>query len=485
MSDGMPDEPVAGLIRGDPVLVAPDTTIREAARRIGDAGASAAVVALAPGSYGTLTDGDLRTRVVAAGLSVDEPVSAAMSAPAHTCGADRPAGDALLEMLDHGLRHLPVLSAAGKVIGVIEEADLIAVRTRTSLHLRQRIAGARNDGELVTAAAALEPMVISLHDARVAPANVMAAYSVCVDAIVRRLLELAIERSHGLQADFALLVLGSQARREALPGSDVDTAIVWFGDETEAGADDAEEGETRAALLELARQVLAGMRACGLRADEHGVTADSPPFVRSLSSWQRVARSWMSDPTQEKALILSSVLVDSRPVWGVHTGTPVSDSFRLAADHPLLLRMLARFALSHRPPTRRLRGLVLERGGRIDLKQDALVPILDLARWGAMSAGIALASTPERLRAAADAGTLPRDDAATLLDAFDLICDLRLRHQVQQLRAGRAPDDLIDPGEYSGLMRIQLRHALRAIGTIQRRVAAELATAVGPRDAAS
>ena len=95
--------------------------------------------------------------------------------------------------------------------------------------------------------------------------------------------------------------------------------------------------------------------------------------MRSLESWQRLARSWIAEPTQEKALILSSLLVDSRPVWGVHTGTPVADTFRLAPSSPALLRMLARFALSHRPPTGFFRGLVVEHSGehrgRLDLKQ--------------------------------------------------------------------------------------------------------------------
>jgi CBS domain-containing protein len=142
--------------------------------------------------------------------------------------------------------------------------------------------------------------------------------------------------------------------------------------------------------------------------------------------------------------------------------------------------MLARFALSHRPATRRFRGLVLEHGGdhpgTLDLKQGGLVPILDLARWGAMSAGVTTATTPERLRAAAEAGTLAPTDAHTLRDAFELINNLRLEHQVAQIRAGRQPDDFIDPDELSALMRVQLRQAFRAVAGIQKRVATELDT---------
>jgi CBS domain-containing protein len=468
------DEPVGSLVRGEPVVCGPDTSIRRAAQLMSAGPGTAVVIELGAGGFGILTDRDLRTKVVAAGMSVDDPVTAAMSAPAYTCTADRRAGEVLAEMFDRGLRHFPVVSPTGQIVGVVEDTDLVALRTRSSFYLRNRIATARSDEELVTVSRELRPMVVALHDARVAAANVMSVYAVCVDALTRRLLGLALDRRGGMDVEFAWLALGSQARREPLPSSDVDSAIVWF----HSGA--GNEEQTRSPLLELAREVIGGLRACGLHTDANGVNADAAPFVRSVASWQQVAQSWMSDPTQEKALILSSVIVDSRPVWGVHTGTPVADTFRLAASYPRLLRMLARFALSHRPATRRFRGLVLEHGGdhpgTLDLKQGGLVPILDLARWGAMSAGVTTATTPERLRAAAEAGTLAPTDAHTLQDAFELINNLRLEHQVAQIRAGRQPDDFIDPDELSALMRVQLRQAFRAVAAIQKRVATELDT---------
>jgi CBS domain-containing protein len=468
------DETVGSLVRGEPAVCGPDTSIREAARLMSAGPGTAVVIDLGPHGFGILTDRDLRTKVVAGGMSGAEPVTAAMSAPAYTCTADRRAGEVLAEMFDRGLRHFPVISPTGQIVGVVEDTDLVALRTRSSFYLRNRLATARSDEELVAVSRELRPMVVSLHDARVAAANVMAVYAVCVDALTRRLLQLALDRRGAVDVEFAWLALGSQARREALPSSDVDSAIVWF--HSDAGT----EEQTRSELLELAREVIGGLRACSLRMDENGVNADAAPFVRSVESWQQVAQSWMSDPTQEKALILSSVIADSRPVWGVHTGTPVADTFRLAASHPRLLRMLARFALSHRPAARRFRGLVLDHGGdhpgKLDLKLGGLVPILDLARWGAMSAGVTTATTPERLRAAAEAGTLAPADSHTLLDAFELINNLRVEHQVAQIRAGREPDDHIDPDELSALMRVQLRQAFRAVATIQKRVATELDT---------
>jgi CBS domain-containing protein len=471
---GGAEQPVRGLLAAEPLICGPDTPIRTAAERMSAAHVTSVVVPLAGGGLGIMTDHDLRTRVVAQGLSGDAPVSAAMSAPAYTCAPDRTAGEVLIEMAERGFRHLPVVSATGAVLGVIEDTDLLIARARSSLYLRQRIAAAKRTGELAAVAADLGPMVIALHESGIAASNLMAVYAAAVDALTRRLLELELGRRPPPGHPFAWLSLGSQARRESLPASDVDSAVVWFG------PDDAPALKGR--LVDLARAVSDGLQTCGLRVDEHGASAAEPSFVRSLASWQRLIAGWTEDPTQDKALILASVLVDSRPVWGVHTGTPVSDSFRLATASPQLLRLLARFALSYRPPTGFLRGLVVEHGGehrgRLDLKHGGVIPIVDLARWAGMAAGVTVASTPERLRAAEAAGTLPIADLRTLSDAFALISELRVGHQVARLRAGCKPDDHLDPADLSPLMRTQLKEAFRAVAAVQKRLAAELSLGV-------
>jgi CBS domain-containing protein len=467
-------QPVGALIRSTAVVCNPDTPIQEAAAMMTAAPATSVVVDVGDGTLGILTDRDLRSRVLAAGLSGEAPVSAAMSAPAYTCPPDRLAGEALLDMLARGFRHFPVVTAAGEVLGVVEDLDLVAVQTRSSFFLRQRIARAQTFDQLVTVAEDLRPTVVAMHEARVAAGNIMAVYAVVVDALTRRMLELAFVEAGEPPASFAWLALGSLARREAAPSADIDSAVVWFGE--------VPEQEIRPYLHALSTKVVCELERCGFRSDEHGATASNVLFVRSLESWQRAARSWIEDPTQEKALILSSVLVDSRPVWGVRTGTPVSDTFRLATRSPGLLQLLARFALSHRPPTGFLRGLVVEHSGehrgRLDLKHGGVIPIVDLARWAGMAAGVASASTVERLRAAAAAGTLSEADATTLEDAFELINELRLRHQVAQIRAGDEPDDFVDPKALSPLTRSYLKEAFRAVASIQKHVAAELKVGV-------
>jgi CBS domain-containing protein len=470
------NQPVAALVRDPPLLCSPETTIREAAAKMAGAPSTSIVIELGD-SLGILTDRDLRSRVVAGGVSYEDPVSTVMSAPAYTVEPDRLGGDVLLEMLDRGVRHFPVLDAGRRVIGVVEAVDLLAVETLSSFYLRRASARAQSVAEPVDAAQGLRPAVIALHDARVAASSVSAIYSVVLDALTRRLIELALATGPHPPpppAEFSWLALGSQSRREATPASDVDSAIVWYG-----GVD---EHVVRPYLHTLASAVAAGLECCGIRVDSHGATASDILFVRSIESWRKVAHDWMEHPTREQVPILVSVLVDSRPVWGIHSGSPVSDTFRAARARPELLHLLARFALSHRPPTGFLRGLVVEHDGehrgRLDLKNGGLLPVVDLARWAGMAAGVTSASTLERLRAAGDAGTLPAAEVHTLEDAFELFTELRMEHQVEQLRAGVEPDDYLNPDDLSALTRSYLKEAFRAVASVQRHVAAELSLGV-------
>src|SRR5262249_34520381 len=120
------------------VLCEPATTVRDAAERMVEADSAVALVDLGEG-LGIVTDHHLRARVVAAGAGPETPVRQVMTTPVTTVTADRIGADVLIEMLDHGLHHLPVLDARGAVVGVISDTDLVAAGARTPFELRSTI----------------------------------------------------------------------------------------------------------------------------------------------------------------------------------------------------------------------------------------------------------------------------------------------------------------------------------------------------------
>ena len=461
--------PVAELIRA-PALVCPaSTSVQEATRQMAEAGATCVVVNTGD-ALGIVTDRDIRTRVVAAGVGPETPLGDVMTSPAWTVSAERTATEALLEMLDHGVRHLPVMTVGRRLLGVVDDVDLMANERSAPFRLRAAITRAADENEVVTAAADLADTVIALFDAGLAPGAISRAITSIHDAVTRRLIELVQQDLGPPPVPYTWLATGSFGRYEPFPSSDVDCAIAWEGPD--------DDMELRRTMIMLAERVLKGLEASGFPPDTNSVVASNPLFARSIDEWEHAATTWVEHPDRERGLLLLSVVVESDAVWGsTAMAERLGRAFAETPHRKLMLRRLAQSAVAERPPTGFIRDVVLhssgERKGVLDIKRRGLMPVENLARWSGLRAGVSAASTRARLRASAEAGTLTEEDARDLRDALELFSALRMEHQVQQLRDGREPDNLINPQGLAAIARTSLKEAFRTVARVQRRVAGE------------
>jgi len=480
--EGSAGRTVGELVSAPAVFTPVGTTVRDAVRHMTEQGSSYVLIPLRGSRHGIFTDRDLRIRVVAAGIGIDTPIEQVMTSPAETVTADRLAGTVLMDMLERGLRHMPVVSTRGEVLGVVEDSDLHAASTRRSFVVRRAVASASTPAELADAGRLVPRLVVDLFKGGTDAMAVSAILSVVVDSLVRRAVEIEWTARPDVPRDhFAWITLGSVARREAMPSSDVDSALTW----ADATADPDVRGKSNAvswtrdeALMDLATRVHVSLDAAGLPSDSNGAVASSPRFARSAGQWERAAAHWLSNPfgergnpAEDSGLIMSSLMIDGRVVWGPRELHTVPEAYRrLLLDHPDALRLQLRDALAGRARLRSLRDVLARRGGTFDLKAHALTPIVNLARWGGLSVGIASSSTPARLAAASGNGMLSERDVATLTEVFALLQRLRLSHQIDQITAGHRPGDVLIMADLSPLERSLLTDGIREIAAVQRRV---------------
>ncbi|MGA9857271.1 MAG: putative nucleotidyltransferase substrate binding domain-containing protein [Solirubrobacteraceae bacterium] len=432
-------QPVAKLLRSTAVTCKPSESIGTVAERMTAAGVSAAVVELEDGGIGIITDRDLRSRVLAVGRSGAVRVDTAMTAPAYVVGPDRLGGEVLYEMLERGIRHAPVVSERGRLIGVLEDGDLVAGQPRSWFGLRRSIDRARTIDALALAAAQLPAMMLALHHSNVAALELAPVLSALVDALTRRSLDL-VSAGHSAEAVTGIVwvSVGSQARRELTPGSTRRGAFIH-----------------RADIAPPADWLAAAEAALGAAC---GVTG--PIVARDATGWLRAA-----DAGDELAV---SVLADRRVLWG----TPVAPlPVPAPGRHPALLAALAADAFTPSLPTGFDADGVLTHDGRhsrLNVRDGVIVPIAAIARWAAAAAEAGEGSTPERLRGAAEAGVLTGAQAQTLVEAFELALGLRIVHQLEQIAAGHAPDDLLDAAAMSPLTRGHLRELFHEVSAVAR-----------------
>lgn len=422
----------AALARSPALLCKPEATIREVTAQMAEAGVGAALVKLSGGEgLGIVTDSDLRSRVLASGLSADAPVCLAMSAPVLVSTAEQ-RGDALMfDMLEHGIGHIPVLSAEGEPLGLVQEADLVSPAARACFRLRGEIARAKRFEDVVTAAGDLGSALVGLHASGVAAPDVSLALSLLRDAMTRKVLELTLSREHFPAAPVVWLALGSNARRELTLSCRPRSAHLWLSD-----------------------QVPAPTKAVGLQASDA-----------------------LSECGFQEMSAVAPLADDRRAVWGRASGWFLAESL---GDGDLLSR-LAGAVLADRPPTGFRGEFVLERSGaprdRLNLWQSVEAPIVRIARWAAAASGVDAASTIERLRVAGESGVLSSADARSLSDAFELVFAVRIEHQLRQLAEGREVDDLLAPADLDVSARGELRTVFHSVADAQERVAGALTSA--------
>ncbi len=462
------------LIVSAPVTVAGSATVREAAAAMTTAGSRYAVVGSAAAGYGLVTDAVLRERVLAAGLSTDMPVSAAMIDPAPSVSTGTLAAQALLEITDRDLDCLLVLDRGGALRGLVSREDFLVSPSTAGVALREQITRTDTAAELIVLARRVPMLLADLMRRGRSAGEVTTINATVVDAITRKVLALVLGDRPELHAgDFTWLALGSNGRREPVLSSDIDAAVVF--------AETVDTEEAMASYRSAFDEVEALLARCGLSIDVHGAVPGRLLFARTRSEWRAAARQWLDAPLEHNGMMMTSLLLDARPIQG-DPGPPVmAEVFGDMRSHPGTLRLLLAESVTHRARFRSMRDVLAGRGGSFDLKTHALRPVADIARWAALAVGSTELSTAGRLAAAAGSQMFPADQADTLTEVFEVLQKTRLRYQLGQVERGEQPSDVLTMQQLSPLDRSLIAQATREIAAVQRRMT-NVAQVTNPAD---
>jgi CBS domain-containing protein len=447
-----------------PILWADATdSIQEVANKMSDSEQSFALISSRDG-VGLVTDRDFRSKVGRGLLEIQSPVGQMMSFPLITVSNKLTLASAFLQMVERGVHHLVVVDDFEKPLGVVRAMDLSSVQLRNPLLIRAAIESAQSIDELAIASQLLKPSLVELHDNGIPSLHVAGLMSAIVTSILTRILTLSSSVDHPV--DHSWLILGSMARGEPLPASDVDTAIVW--------ADQPGKTDVTDQIISNAKHVLELMEKCGIEKCSNGANADNTLFSRSRSAWIEVSSAWLTDPNRAGALLLSSIAADNQPVTQPILGRTIMENIRETTRSHDYLSDALRFALAKKPPIGFVKNFIVDHGGEnrgeLNLKEGGLAPISSLARWLAIAEGDVRGGTLERLQRASESGLLRGEESEILTSAFTNIHQLVFDEEITAIRAGRRPNPWISPNSLDSLTRRHLRETFRAISGVQSNV---------------
>jgi CBS domain-containing protein len=189
-------------------------------------------------------------------------------------------------------------------------------------------------------------------------------------------------------------------------------------------------------------------------------------WCKPLAEWRRLFAAWVRAP-EPQALLDAAIFFDFRPVAGELSLTAVEEIVASAKTQKLFIAHMTKDALVFGPPLGFFNRIRSD-NGMVDIKKGGIVPIVALARAGALAAGSQERSTLERLAAAGKSGTvLSQEDTSVLGEIFEFFLFLRLRRQLAALEANQILDHNVHLNALSTLERRRLKDGFVMLQRIQ------------------
>ncbi len=451
-------------VMSSPVLTAGDgVSLKDAVDLMYQAKVSSVIVVDGDGrAVGIVTERDLLRILSTLGYQgLSGTLGQLMTRPVATVPADAFVYVALGKMTRLGYRHLAVVDADRRPIGMVTGRALLKVRAGEALSLGDSVQEANSPEDMEAAMAHLPALARGLLAEGVDARNIAAVIALVIRDLTARATELAeISMDHDgwgkAPARYAMLVLGSGGRGESLLVFDQDNAIVHAG-----------KAEDDVWFAELGRRVNQTLNQAGIPFCDGGVMARESKWRKSLDEWKDEIHHWVF-AVENQTVMYCDIFFDFQPVWGDHA---LAQELRVyAVDKASQSAFFMQYLAQHVAKMDVCLGLFggfITKEGRLNAKKYGLLPLVSAARFRAIRAHVMQTGTDDRYGALKDENLLHQDDWRDFLEIREILMRVMLDQQLADLAAGIAPSAKIDPRRFDRQTRARLRWAFKRLKTLR------------------
>ncbi len=454
-------QPIKKYCRRDVATCDPADSVLKVACIMRDLRISSVIVCEDDNPVGIVTDRDLRNKVVSQGLAPDTvEARGIMNAPLITVHEDDFIFEALYRISKNNIHRICVVDQEERLSGIITVTDIMRLQTHSPQKLVRDIDQAATLEDLKLYHNQIQALVLHLVGTGVPPRELVRMIALLNDQLLLRLIALLRARQFSDLTDkFAFIVLGSEGRREQTLTTDQDNAIIYKDGLSENDIDRVE------AFSEV---LIDSLIEIGVPPCPGGIMAKNAFWRRSYSGWCDALDDWLSAPLPDN-ILNSSMFFDLRTVYG-----------DLSLEKALKERLAEHFSrgsmfLTHsaanvnrfKPPLGLFGGIKAEHDeehkGQVEIKKAGIFPITEGVKALAMEAGIMDGGTRERIQALVEKGVIKGKFADDLDASYNFLVYLRLRFQVDDLRAGREPSNYITLSKLNHMEKGRLKLAFEEV----------------------
>jgi signal-transduction protein with cAMP-binding, CBS, and nucleotidyltransferase domain len=288
--------------------------------------------------------------------------------------------------------------------------------------------------------------------------------------IHRRAHELAFEGLGVPPVPYCLYVTGSHGRLENLLTPDQDHGLII--------ADSEQNYQYDQYFIDLGVRLSDILDQIGYVYCPGYLMSSNPLWRKSLSEWKQQVKYWFEAQVREMGRYVT-VLFDAASIAGeVDLFKELKEyAFEALSQHHEVFRVLHEEEGAHRVPVGFFGRFVTDKEGlhkgELDVKKSGLIFVVETIRILALQHNIRETGTLKRIGKLMDGGFINSNDGEYFESAYQVLLHYALKSQVSKATRGERIDTYIDPRILSTRDKETLRHAFKAVSTLQDLVASE------------
>ncbi|WP_456393764.1 DUF294 nucleotidyltransferase-like domain-containing protein [Nitratifractor sp.] len=432
-----------------PCSVPPETSLIEALRRSVKMGRSEIIVDDRERGYGIVTDSDIKRMLAEGSFEADAKVGAIARYPLLTMEKEEFLFNAYLTLIRENIRRLGV-TERGRLIGVLEQIDILSYFANHSHLITVKIERARNLDELREASLGYLTIVRRLYAQGLKARYIAKLISEVNRKVFARLFEMILPPER--REECVLVVMGSEGRGEQIIRTDQDNALI------------VKDGVDMEIFVPYMERISQALESFGYPPCPGHIMVTNPYWRRNVSEFKEQIDAWIGSPDEESFMYFS-IFFDAQAVAGYGALLQELKEYlfsRFDERNDLYMAFFARLALLFETPVG-IWSTLLHRDRHIDIKKAGIFPVVQGTRSLALKYRLHELSTVERIKALAKRQIVEESFARELIEAFDALATLRLAAQLQALDEGKEPDNIIHSDRLSKIQRDLLRDSLEIV----------------------
>lgn len=411
-----------------------------------------------------VTDSDFREKVILNRMSYEEEVGKISNSGLIYVYENDYLFNAQLIMAKHSIKRLVVKNDKNEIIGIIDQISLSSFFATNTFSVSNEIDKADTVEELKSASKSFIKIIKSLNAKGVKIDFISNLISQLNKRVLDKLFHILAPVE--LISNSALLVMGSEGRREQVLKTDQDNALIISDSCT----------LSKIEIEEFTKKYIDTLVDFGYPRCDGNIMISNPYWCRSQKEFKDLIFSWITSPTAESfmnlAIFYDALCVSGNKELLIELKEYI---FKIGSTTQTFYMHFAKIIMDFSVPLGFFDGFVLDNknekhSNEIDIKKGGIFILVHGIRSLSLEHKLFKTNTIKRIKALEKIGILEDEFSKELIEAFNFLSTIKLQSGLDKLDQARHINNYINPKNLNTMQKDLLKDSFKIVNKLKKKL---------------